>query len=227
MSERATCWSVTINNPTASDEDAIAHAKQRSGWKVEGQLEAGEEGTQHYQLMVKTPQVRFSALKSAFPRAHIEVARNVKALSAYVHKDDTKIGELPVNDKFPTMDKFWLLFTTFVTDQEWLCRMESEEDRLQLLDEFCLNAINDGYHVESFGVNPQIRSAIKKYGFAIFHRSTKILRRQQTDRQTKLIPEDNNITNGTENEDAQSQTTQSTSSTSQSSSSSWSSIQTE
>ena len=35
MSDRATCWSVTINNPLPADDENIARAKQRSGWKVE------------------------------------------------------------------------------------------------------------------------------------------------------------------------------------------------
>jgi len=73
MTDRATVWSVTINNPTPSDEEGIALARQR-GWQVEGQKEKGSEGTEHYQLMVKTPQVRFSAVKKAFPRGHIEAA---------------------------------------------------------------------------------------------------------------------------------------------------------
>lgn len=32
---RASCWSLTINNPTAADEEQINLARQR-GWKVEG-----------------------------------------------------------------------------------------------------------------------------------------------------------------------------------------------
>ena len=63
MSDRATCWSITINNPLPADDENIARAKQRSGWKVEGQLEKGENGTPHYQLMVKTPQIRFDPLR--------------------------------------------------------------------------------------------------------------------------------------------------------------------
>ena len=67
--KRSTCWSVTINNPTADDEECIALARQVN-WTVEGQLEKGVEGTLHCQLMVKTPQVRFSALKKMFPSAY-------------------------------------------------------------------------------------------------------------------------------------------------------------
>lgn len=99
MSERATNWSVTINNPIKADEENINLARQK-GWMVEGQLEKGDNGTPHYQLIVKTPQMRFSALKKAFPRAHIEVAKNVKALETYVKKDETRIGQLPDASEF-------------------------------------------------------------------------------------------------------------------------------
>lgn len=91
---RATCWSLTINNPTKSDEEWIQQARQK-GWQVEGQLEKGKEGTEHYQLMVKTPQVRFSAVKKQFPRAHIEIARNPAALAQYVAKEETREADLP------------------------------------------------------------------------------------------------------------------------------------
>lgn len=213
--ERATCWSVTINNPISADDENIAIAKQKSGWHVEGQLEQGEEGTPHYQLMVKTPQVRFSAIKKLFPRAHIEVARNAKALAEYVHKDDTRIAELPKdNDKYPTMERFWDLFYEYYetarnnVDFEGI---ETPDTRLQLLDNFVSHQIQHGSFVETFGVNPQTRSSVKKYLPSIFIRCKK-LRRQKTDRQTKLLSEVKSI-NGQENEDDET-STQSTESSS-------------
>lgn len=215
MSERATCWSVTINNPISADDDNIARAKQKSGWKVEGQLEEGENGTKHYQLMVKTPQTRFSALKTAFPRAHIEVARNVKALSSYVHKESTKIGELPVNDKYPSMSKFWEIFTEHIVEkfpkggyEDW-----DQDQFLIYFDMVISDMIMEGYFVESFGVNPQVRSSIKKYGFAILRRTAEIIRRQNEDRQTIIIPEDESIK---DEESLQSETQSQSSHTSQS-----------
>lgn len=93
MTDRGTCWSLTINNPTQDDEDAIHIARQK-GWKVEGQKERGEQGTEHYQLMLRTPQVRFSAVKKQFPRAHIELARNPSALATYVSKEETRLQPL-------------------------------------------------------------------------------------------------------------------------------------
>lgn len=91
--QRATMWSITINNPTAEDREAIELARQK-GWKIEGQFEKGEEGTLHLQLAVRTPQLRFSTMKKHFPRAHIEIARNAAAFLQYVNKADTRVGLL-------------------------------------------------------------------------------------------------------------------------------------
>lgn len=112
--QRATCWSVTINNPTDDDTDAISLARQK-GWIVEGQLEQGESGTPHYQLMVKTPQVRFSALKKTFPRAHIEVAKNESALRAYVGKEESRVAPLPEqSNQYPSLSKLWTLLYDYI-----------------------------------------------------------------------------------------------------------------
>lgn len=109
MDNRASTWSLTINNPTSSDWEDLDHARQR-GWKVEGQSEVGKDGTPHLQLLLRTPQVRFSAVKKIFRRAHIEPARNAAALSNYVNKEETRVAPLPTgSDSYPSMSKFWYL----------------------------------------------------------------------------------------------------------------------
>jgi len=183
MSDRATCWSVTINNPISADDENISLAKQRSGWKVDGQLEQGENGTKHYQLMVKTPQVRFATIKKAFPRAHIEPARNAKALAEYVHKDDTRIGSIPSNDKYPSLTALWTLFDEYLRTEQHA--VPTGEEALVVFDQFISLYIELGYHIETMGVNPQIRSSVKKYLPSIIFR-TQIIRRQETDRQTAI-----------------------------------------
>lgn len=197
--DRATAWSLTINNPTPSDEEGIALARQR-GWRVEGQKEKGAEGTVHYQLLVKTPQVRFSAVKRAFPRAHIEVARNVQALKAYVNKEDTRLSELPTSqDKYPSLSKLWDLVCEYLTKKcmptptSGMCitastlrfrpteHMSRDESALSYFDDAINYLIKQGYFVESHGVNPQVRSAWKKYHSAIFERSIMAQTARQTD----------------------------------------------
>jgi len=190
--QRATAWSVVINNPTNSDEECINQARQR-GWRVEGQIEKGENGTPHYQLFVKTPQVRFSAVKKMFPRAHIDEARNEAALKQYVSKEETRIGELPTQSEFyPSLAKFWILFTNWYDDEKFPSGDSSYhpapygEAALSLLDEFVADIITKGYHVETMGVNPQIRSCVKNYLEAILVRSRneEAAIHRQTDRQT-------------------------------------------
>jgi len=117
---RSNHWSLTINNPSEADFEAIERARQK-GWKVTGQLEKGENGTPHYQLHLQTPQIRFSAVKKAFPRAHIEVARNVQALETYVNKEETRFGVLPSSQEmYPSLSKFWRLVWRRVCDRNWL-----------------------------------------------------------------------------------------------------------
>ena len=184
MSDRATCWSVTINNPTKSDDENIAMAKQRSGWAVYGQKEVGENGTEHYQLMITTPQVRFSAVKKAFPRSHIEVARDRKALTKYVNKEDTRVADLPTNNNYPSMSQMWDSFAEYydLNFKKHLCHYDwSSEKRLHVFDLFIKEEIVKGKFVETMAVNPQIRSIVKNYLSEIIQRSQS---HRQTDRQT-------------------------------------------
>lgn len=182
--ERSTAWSLTINNPGQSDEENINVARQK-GWKVEGQLEKGEGGTSHYQLFLRTPQVRFSAVKKAFPRAHIEVARNPTALQQYVHKEETREAELANQSEFyPSLAKFWhLVYDYFnVCEKYGLDKSENEfklfdgrnindpDVRLNMLDEATDALIKRGYHVESIAINPSTRSSARRFLTSIFRR---------------------------------------------------------
>jgi len=186
---RASCWSVTLNNPTEADEECIALARQR-GWKVEGQKERGESGTVHYQLMVRTPQVRFSAMKKVFPRGHIEYARNPSALSSYVRKEMTRIADLPVaSDRYPSLAKFWDLVIDQLDSWNyinygyiWEPRFERppfwwkeaptkyHREPLHALDDVTAVLIEKGYYVESMACNPQVRMAWRKFHGAIAYR---------------------------------------------------------
>lgn len=174
---RASHWSVTINNPTDADEEAITLARQR-GWKVEGQLEEGAEGTKHYQLAVNTPQVRFAALKKAFPRAHIEIARNPAALGVYVHKEQSKVGELPEqSDKYPSLVKLWDLIYDRISDRigapadEHIWGAMKPAKVMEFFDDAIAELISDGFHVETMAVNPQIRCCFAKFARVLLVRA--------------------------------------------------------
>jgi len=204
MSQRASCWSVTINmkNVAKTTADECIQQARAAGWQVEGQLEKGEEGTEHYQLMVSTPQVRFSAIKKMFPTAHIEVARKPQALKAYVHKEDTREGMLPEQTKFyPSVNKMWELMFDWTTKEypdyfesmiKEFQRMSAEK-RLRDLDERAAGLIEHGYFVEHHVVNPQVRSGFAKFAPEIIRRTQRILESaadRQTDRQTTFSSDD-------------------------------------
>lgn len=212
MSDRATAWSVTINMKTVSKstaDECINSARQR-GWRIEGQLEQGEEGTEHYQLLIRTPQTRFSAIKKAFPTAHIEVARNIEALKQYVNKEDTRAGSLPAqNDKYPSVTKMWELIWDHIPNKDWFTGLPGdikqyaadlpvgEKARLQYLDEQGAWLIQSGYYVEQHIVNPQVRSSFQKFAAEICIRTLKKLvedaDRRQTDRHVEIATEHINI----------------------------------
>jgi len=208
---RSTCWSLTINNPAPADEEQINLARQR-GWKVEGQMEKGAEGTLHYQLRLMTPQVRFSAVKKAFPRAHIEAARDPIALGKYVTKEATKVADLPQGqDAYPSLSKFWeLIYLHYNTDdsygwnslslEEGLAEfyhedldMELSSSPLVVLDRAVRVLISGGYHIESLAANPSTRSMWKLYARELIGRSHKSVQAaaaaalQTEDRQTDSV----------------------------------------
>jgi len=207
---RSTCWSVTINNPNQDDVEQMHLARQK-GWKIDGQLEKGDEGTPHYQLRVTTPQVRFSALKKAFPRAHIEAARDSVALGKYVTKEVTRVSGLPTGqDAYPSLSKFWALIYNHLTtsDKDGLDLLELEDDNVQMYNESDNEAymntplvvfdwvvralITQGYHVESLAANPATRSMWKLYSRELLLRSHNFARQEaavalQTDRQTDSV----------------------------------------
>jgi len=207
MSQRATCWSVTINmkNVAKTTADECIQQACAAGWQVEGQLEKGEEGTEHYQLMVSTPQMRFSAIKKMFPTAHIEVARKPQALKAYVHKEDTREGMLPEQTKFyPSVNKMWELMFDWTTKEypDYFENMikdfqrMSADKRLRDLDERAAGLIEHGYFVEHHVVNPQVRSGFAKFAPEIIRRTQRILEAaadRQTDRQTTFSSDVVNI----------------------------------
>jgi len=214
MSDRAIHWSITINNPTSSDDENLATAKGK-GWVVEGQKECGKDGTPHYQLYVNTrSQQRFSALKKVFKRAHIEVCRNPKATQLYVGKQETRVADLPNSDRYITSQKrLWELVADELTSGE--CDKKYRIDGasgepfsgafrpLDALDYACDRIIRQGFHcVESMAVNPQVRGGFAKFWGAIIDRRE---RDRQTDRQTALDEEEQSVTIETNADDNEEQ----------------------
>lgn len=190
---RDTCWSVTCNLKSISRDtvDSCIAAAESLGWGVVGQLEMGEEGTPHYQLMVKTPQVRFAAVKKVFPTAHIEGARNRSALANYVTKEDTRIESLkPIEMKYVTYPMLRNKFFEWLLQEHDLESYTTDHDqRLKLWDTFIGESIALGMEVDLLGMNPQNRACVAKYWVYYIRRQTdRLAQDSQTDTQEANVP---------------------------------------
>lgn len=187
-----------MKNVKRETADEWIHEARSKGWRVHGQLEqAPTTGTLHYQLMVETPQTRFSAIKKAFPTAHIEISRNKAALSQYVSKTETRVATLAAdNEKYPSVGGFWkLIYRYYAVDDDsgWdqtaddvqfvdLDRQQAlEGDPLGFLDIVAGNLIREGYVIDHIITNPAVRSFWKK-----FHKDV-LYRTRETDRQTDNV----------------------------------------
>jgi len=170
---RGTCWSITINNPIDSDFD-VKHLPAK--WRLSGQMELGKEGTPHYQGMLTTPQVWFSAVKKVLPRAHIELAKNKLALQKYVSKEDTRLAEVPdIVSSIPTLfdyqhtiaqqwnDDEFNEFKSNIPDEQF-AKLGEGEIALQYVDTLVALDIEKGLiGVEYIAINPMWRSAWKRF----------------------------------------------------------------
>lgn len=205
--ERATCWSITINNPVIEDYQIPLPA----GWKLEGQLEKGEQGTEHYQGMLRTPQIRFSAVKKVFPRAHIEVARNPAALKKYVHKEETRTS---IVESGPTMFEYQTIIAGKWEDEGYSKWTQSfpnkspDEVAMLYLDSLVAEDIESGRRCAEFiAINPMWRSSWKFFWRSIIKRhaaSSKAVEEASTPAQDEQVYE------GGERSDSSNQDTGST-----------------
>lgn len=193
--QRGTAWSVTCNLKTISRDtvDACLDTARALGWGVEGQLEVGdEEGTPHYQLLVRTPQVRFANVKKVFPTAHIELARNRKALQQYVHKEEGRVETLKsIEVTFLTYAQVRNQFFRWLVDNNRHHSVYRDpEERLRVWDEFIGLSLEEGMECDMIGMNPQHRGCISKYWRHYIVRevsSRQTEERRQVDRQTDRV----------------------------------------
>lgn len=176
MSERATCWSITINNPTEGEVNC-----QVPGWKLSGQYEEGEHGTRHFQGMLTTPQVRFSAVKRVFPRGHIEVCRNKTALAKYTSKEETRVATYEATG-CPSLFEYQDTVARLWDEREWNRRTNDDHHckrfkydygdmALHYVDELVSLEIQKGQRgIEFIAINPMWRSSWKKFYSPIIKR---------------------------------------------------------
>lgn len=184
MSESGTVWSITINNPSEEDRATLkawpAYVKE-----LVGQDEVGENGTLHFQGLVKCKYTtKFSAIKKWLTRAHIEKARNVKALMNYVQKTETAVEgtqmkltesvseskEYITPSKFPRlvvkMAKEYMTKHDWKIHGEWFDMYEAYEYvsfRNAVVNATIREMIKEGWHIELLAVNPQVMKALNMY----------------------------------------------------------------
>lgn len=175
--KRATCWSITIY-----DFEEVDNWTSIPGWKLVGQYEEGtEKKRKHFQGMLTTPQVRFAAVKRIFPTSHIEIARNKKALAAYVNKEDTRVATYE-GTGVPSLFEYHDTIAALWDEQEWNRRRLDDlyckrykwdfgDMALGYVDDLVALEIEKGQRgIEFIAINPMWRSAWKKFYRSIINR---------------------------------------------------------
>jgi len=183
MTDRSNCWSLTIF------DESYSTAKLPAGWELKGQIEkCPKTEKDHYQGMLTTPQIRFSAVKKVFPLAHIEKARKPTALAQYVKKEDTRLKSIPdrkseiptlwdYSDKIADMwheEGFKQLCTEFYENASLAEKTKTDIDDLALryVDSLISREIENGARgIEFIAINPMFRSAWKKFWRVMVKRS--------------------------------------------------------
>lgn len=216
MSEKASAWSITINNP---NDDDLRQWESLKGlhWvrEVTGQLEQGENGTPHIQGCLKTTHVRFSQVKRALPRAHIEPARSVAALERYVVKAATRVAPIPTTKVATQADVqrrlYQLTCSTLgldtnhtnptqieqaIRDMEariWTAmdyKGNSNHFAISMVNQAVSSFVRDGYYgIEFVMSNGQVRSAFVTHFSAIVIREHHANRLQAQSNATQQAPQ--------------------------------------
>jgi len=168
---RNSYWSLTLFNNEWKDF-------QHPTWKLEGQEEiAPETGKLHYQGMLHTGQVRFSAVKAVFPQAHIEACRDKEALQRYVHKQRTRASKATTKSLSTNDERFRAVLECMYdmnanhdpSYMDTLMGMKADPN-LAMFDECIKQLIVDGQDMSfgMWGMRPDIRKTWVAYRYAFW-----------------------------------------------------------
>lgn len=215
---KGSCWSITINNPSAADDEAIALLKTKHWFrKWEGQIEQGEkDGTPHIQACLQTEYIRWAAVKKVLRRAHIEKARKQVDLVKYVHKPETRVADIatavrvgPEEVEKHIYQKIIQLLTresrgNSAWSEEYIrdVLIGSETngdlqvafrriDAMSIFDDVVIELIANGAQLEMWASNPLVRSAYKKYFYAIVIRNARSAKREDVDDESSSSAQEN------------------------------------
>lgn len=199
--QKASKWCITYWLTEGRTEETLKELVKNmpENWAMEGQIEQGhcKDDKLHAQLFLKTENTRASRIRKYFPNCYINKAENPFALKNYVHKTDTRVAEfMTVENRSPqwsvVRDKF---FDWIIENEPFYGHIKDDMDervspRLELWDKFINLSVAEGMSIELIGVNPQYRSAVRRYWSGMItcaeKRATSVDR--QTDRQNIEIP---------------------------------------
>lgn len=223
-STKSSCWSITINNPTEEDHNSLELLKSFNWFKSwKGQLEEGTNNTPHIQGMLKTEHIRFSAVKKAIPRAHIEAARNATALERYVQKEETRVAGLPEVKAITPTDLYRECMLYVYNDlctvtrewsvDEWFTDPDHEDERirerwnsyngLDILDSVTRRLIENGARLEMYSSNPAVRSSYERFFCSMIIRDAREYISNRAQNQTDECADSREATSSTQTSSSQ------------------------
>lgn len=190
--ERASVWSVTYYSrvPMSDlsgqvvDIQHFAAVQRPPGWMLVGQIEqCPSTGRMHFQGMLRTPQVRFSAVKKELgDTVHIEVARDPKALQRYCSKEETRVATVETTS-VPNIWQYQNVIVQMWDEKEYQRRWdfavenhravfpEPDDIALEYVDYLVAQDIEKGRRgAEFIAINPMWRSSWKKFWRSIIKR---------------------------------------------------------
>lgn len=186
---RGTAWSITYYPPTDSMDREISLREVEEyvkrplapGWQVTGQFEQCPRTLRyHYQGMLKTPQVRWRAVKNAMAPAHFEKANSKAALTKYVHKEETRVATVADSEKIPTLFEYQDIIAALWQWDEYRELAEAPANSLTNPNELAMRYVDSlvAYDIETngrrgaefIGINPMWRSSWKLFWRSIIHR---------------------------------------------------------
>lgn len=186
MGDRGTAWIGTWYPPTDSMDEVQSkreieeYAKRQlpPGWSLQGQMEQCPESKRyHYQFMLKTPQVRFSAVVKQTDKAHIELAKNKAAVEKYVRKEESRIATIEAGQAIPSIFEYQGMVAKKWRNERYLemCKQLPREDinevAMLYLDSLVAEDIASGMRgPEWIATNPMWRNAWKKFWRVIIER---------------------------------------------------------
>lgn len=169
-------------NEAISKREIEAYAKRQlpPGWRlVDGcnMEQCPETGRYHYQYMLKTPQVRKSAVIAQMDKAHIELAKHRAKVQNYCQKDDTRVATIEAGSSIPTIFEYQGIIAKQWKDEEYekwrkvFPRKDMDEVAMFYLDSLVSADIAKGRRgPEWIATNPMWRNAWKKFWRVIIER---------------------------------------------------------